>query len=62
MYSKVAKINQTLVACDFGGLGKNNDVIDLTFGETNVCQHLIHNSLKNFMGIFQTKWQELPLV
>jgi hypothetical protein len=41
---------------------KNNDVINVAFGETNTHQHLIHDLLKFCKGIFKTKLQKLPLV
>jgi hypothetical protein len=39
-----------------------NDVINVAFGKTKTYQHLIHDLLKLCKGIFQTKWQKLPLV
>ncbi len=41
---------------------KNNDVITIAFGKTKTCQNSIHDPLKFYKGIFQTKWQKLPLV
>ncbi len=44
------------------GQVQNNDVINVAFGKTKTCQHSIHDPLKFYKGIFQTKWQKLPLV
>ncbi len=44
------------------GQTKNNDVINIAFGKTKTHQHSIHDPLKLYKDIFQTKWQKLPLV
>jgi len=41
---------------------KNKDVINVTLGKTKTYQHLIHDSMKFYRCIFQTKWQKPPLV
>jgi hypothetical protein len=44
------------------GHANNNDVINVTIGKIKTCQHLIHDPLKFWKGVFQTKWKKLPLV
>jgi hypothetical protein len=44
------------------GQTKNNNVINVIFDKTKTYQLSIHDLLKFYMGIFQTKWYKLPLV
>jgi hypothetical protein len=37
------------------GQAKNNDIVDITFGKTKTQQHSIHDSLKFYKGVLQTK-------
>ncbi len=52
----------TNYACDFLGLGFLKKFIDVAFGKTKTYQHLIHDLLKIWKGILQTKWKKIQLV
>jgi hypothetical protein len=62
MFLKSFKYLLQMVHMISWGQIKNNDVINVAFGKTKTCQHSIHDLLKFCKGIFQTKWQKLPLV
>jgi len=46
----------------FEGHVKNSDIIDLTFGKTKTPQHSIHDLLKLYKGVLDTRWQKFQLV
>jgi hypothetical protein len=62
MFLKSSKRLLQMVHMISWGQAKNNDVINVAFGKTKTYQHLIHDLLKFYKGIFQTKWQKFPLV
>jgi hypothetical protein len=57
-----SKLSKHLLQMISWGHANNNDVINVTIGKIKTCQHLIHDPLKFWKGVFQTKWKKLPLV
>jgi hypothetical protein len=62
MFFKFSEHPSQIIHMISSGQAKKYDVINVAFGKTKSCQHLIHDPLKFYKGIFQTKWQNFPLV
>ncbi len=62
MFCKFSKLLLQMMHVISWNWAKNNDVINVTLGKTKTYKHLINDSMKFYMRIFQTKWQKPPLV